>query len=64
MNKLRLLANLPLYVDKIPIYSPLLREIAEIGFEKYGIILTCGTIVKDILIDAEKLGIHYSFLQR
>jgi len=61
MNKLRLLANLPLYVDKIPIYSPLLREIAEIGFEKYGIILTCGTIVKDILIDAEKLGITNNY---
>ena len=61
MNKLRLLANLPIYVDKIPIHSPLLKEIADIGFEKYGIILTCGTIVKDILIDAEKLGISNNY---
>jgi len=61
MNKLRLMANLPLYVDKIPVYPPILREIAEIGFEKYGIILTCGTIVKDILIDAEGLGITNNY---
>jgi len=61
MNKLRLMANLPIYVDKIPIYSPILKEIAEIGFEKYGIILTCGTIVKDILIDAESLGITNNY---
>jgi len=61
MNKLRLMANLPLYVDNIPIHSPLLRDIAEIGFEKYGIVLTCGTITKDIVIDAEKLGINSNY---
>lgn len=61
MNKLKLLANLPIYVDKIPIYSPLLKQIAEIGLEKYGIILTCGTIVKDILINSEQLKINNNY---
>ena len=61
MNKLRLLANLPLYVDKIPVYSPLLREIAEIGLEQYGILLAYCVIEKEGVIDSVKLEVKNNY---
>lgn len=49
---LRLLTNrLPLYADNIPIYSPLLINIADIGFEKYNGYLYKCTLGEDSLIE-------------
>ena len=53
MEKLRLLANLPVYVDKIPIYSPTLKSIAEIGKKEYSFFLSSCIITKDILVDKD-----------
>ncbi len=51
MDKLKLLANLPIYVENIPIYSPLLRDIAILGKEQYSACLSSCIITKDSLID-------------
>jgi len=53
MNKMRMLANLPIYVDKIPIYSPTLKSIAEIGKKEYSTFLSSCIITKDMLIDKD-----------
>ena len=61
MNKLKLLANLPIYVDKIPIYSPILRNIAEIGLEQYGLLLTYSAITKEGLSDSAKIDVKNNY---
>lgn len=52
MNKLRFLANLPIFVDNISIYSPTLRNIAEIGYEQYQLIISSLIISKEQLTES------------
>lgn len=47
MNKLRLMANLPIYVDGIPIYSPTLLEIADKGQQQYILNMNYCTVSKE-----------------
>ena len=62
MDKLKLLANLPLYVDNIPIYSPILRDVAAKGLKQYRMILTYGTITIDSINDNTSLKDNYDAL--
>ena len=55
MSKLKLMANLPIYVDKIPIHSPTLKSIAEVEFNQYQLLLTYCVITKECLIDSSKV---------
>lgn len=61
MNKLKLLANLPIYVDKIPIYSPLLKNLAEVTLEQYGLLLTYSTITVESLIESTRYDVKSNF---
>jgi hypothetical protein len=61
IDDLKLLANLPLYVDNIPIYSPTLKEIAEIGLERYNLLLTYGTITKDRIDESLKNNVRDNY---
>lgn len=49
INETALLANLPIYVDNIPIYSPILREIAKMGMEEYNTVLCLATYNKNYI---------------
>jgi hypothetical protein len=51
LTKLKPLAKKPIYVDNIPIYSPLLIDIAEIGHNEYLKHLGLCTISKERLSD-------------
>lgn len=42
---------MPIYVDDIPIYSPTLKSIAELGKEQYSACLSSCIITKDSLIE-------------
>lgn len=55
MYKMKLLANLPIYVDKIPIYSPTLKRIAELDKEQYSACLSSCIITKDSLTEKNEL---------
>jgi len=65
MYKLRLLANLPIFTDKIPIYSPILKNIADFGKEQYSICLSSCIISRDnIIVKSEKDKDDYDTLLR
>jgi len=51
MDRLALLAGIPIRVDNLSIYSPKLKEIADIGKEAYQKVLQLSTITKNIMIN-------------
>jgi hypothetical protein len=61
IDDLKLLANLPLYVDNIPIYSPTLKDIASIGLERYQVLLSYITITKNKINESFRNDIDNNF---
>ena len=47
--KLTLFAKLPIYLDGIPIYSPTIKEIAEVTEDCYSMFISISTITRDRL---------------
>jgi hypothetical protein len=58
MSKMKLMANLPIYVDKIPIYSPVLLTIAELDQDKYAQMVNNCIISKELIIEDLKKEIN------